>query len=46
MQSLKELSLKYESDKSTAHNYTHIYEKYLSSFKNKKIKLLNFYFTK
>lgn len=40
MQSLKELSLKYESDKSTAHNYTHIYEKYLSSFKNKKIKLL------
>ncbi len=40
MQSLKELSLKYDTDKSTAHNYTHIYETYLSNFKNKRIKLL------
>ena len=40
MESLTNISLKYNTDKSTAHNYTHIYEKYLHPFRTNKINLL------
>ena len=40
MESLTDISLKYNTDKSTAHKYTKIYEKYLSSIRNTTLNLL------
>ena len=40
MESLTNISLKYNTDKSTVHNYTNIYEKYLHPFRTNKINLL------
>ena len=40
MESLTDISLKYNTDKSTAHKYTKIYEKYLNSIRNNTLNLL------